>query len=79
MDPITTKEQWVKDSPRVRSFDNKRLRIEGKGVFLMHIRETDSKGNRNEGHVQLLLEPYDLDAAMNCVKAESEPGPIKTL
>lgn len=55
---------WVKDTPRVRGFDGKRLKIEGKGIFLMKVQETDSNGNRNPGHVQVLAEPYDLESAM---------------
>ena len=61
-------EHWVRDDEKTRGYDGKRLLIKGRGVFLMHVRETNSKGERNPGHIQLLIEPYDLDAAMSTLE-----------
>ena len=68
----STEEQWVRDDEKVKSFDGKTLHIPGKGVFLMQVRETNSKGEKRPGYVQVLLEPYDLNAAMSITK-ETQP------
>lgn len=56
---------WVIDDDRARSFDGKKLLIKGRGIFKMRISEVDSSGERNPGFVLVLIDPYDLDAAMN--------------
>ena len=65
-------EHWVRDDEKTRGYDGKRLLIKGRGVFMMHVRETNSKGERNPGHVQLLIEPDDLDAAMSTTVNEAK-------
>ncbi|MBU6231551.1 hypothetical protein KGP36_02690 [Patescibacteria group bacterium] len=61
---LKTGPEWVRDEPRVREFDGKRLKIHGKGIFTMHVKEEDSSGNKNPGFVIVEIEPWDLDAAM---------------
>jgi hypothetical protein len=60
-----TSEEWVIDCERVRSFDGKKVEIVGRGVWIMHVMETGTNGKKRPGFVQLLVEPYDLDAAMS--------------
>lgn len=65
MTTLHTEDQWVVDDAKTRGFDGKRLLIKGRGVFLMHCREISSKGERRPGFVQLIVTPYDLNAAMS--------------
>ena len=62
---MIAKEEWVIDNAKTRSFDGKRLNIVGKGIFMMHVRDTGEDGKKRPGFVQVWIEPYDFDAALN--------------
>ena len=70
-------DEWVLDNEQTRSYDGKKLFIKGLGVFLMHVREINSKGERRKRYVQLLIEPYDLDAAMSTMEVRNDTGTIQ--
>ena len=60
---------WVRDDEKTRGFDGKTVEITDRngqtGIYLMKVSETNAKGERRPGFVQLLVTPYDLKAAMN--------------
>lgn len=58
-------DKWVIDTERVRGFHGQRLEIADKGIFTMTVREADDKGNKRKGFVQVIIEPWDLDASMS--------------
>lgn len=50
-------EQWVLDDEKVRGYEGKKLLVKDVGVFLMHVSETNSAGERKPGYVQVVLSP----------------------
>lgn len=69
MSDLLKEEGWVVDNEKVRSYDGKTLQIVGRGVFMMHVRETNSRGETSPGYVQVLIEPHDLNAAMSTIRS----------
>lgn len=59
---------WIKDTPKVREYDGRTLNIvsneQDKGVYKMYVLESDPQGNKRPGFVLLVVEPYDLTAAL---------------
>jgi hypothetical protein len=53
----TPKLNWVKDTPKVRSFNGKKLMMEGRGIFLMQVLDVGPGGETNPGFVLVRIEP----------------------
>jgi hypothetical protein len=75
---LTNQETWTVDNATTRSYDGKVIRVEG-GLFSMRVSETNRNGERRDGFIQILIEPYDLNAALSITKAEATPGDVKTI
>lgn len=62
---FSKEDHWLVDDEKTRAYDGKTLEIKGKGLFLMHVREENSQGEKRPGYVQVLIEPYDLNTALS--------------
>lgn len=65
---IVREHQWVIDTPRVRGFHNKTVKIKDKGVFRMFVSDVAPDGSKKNGHVLVVVEAEDTDAVITTIR-----------